>query len=183
MGYDSTMQYNVGVQDKLLQDEGNSLFVHPGYTKCSLSQQSLSDLTPTQSTKHFGNVVKFLIPSMADLLGPVDLMLELNKAVDKSDDAGTHDDTYVGWVESLGYAMIDYASLHIGQNEIERISGDQMQLMNELMTSDKAKQIKNVAKVQHPHTPHIDTPAQMHMHSHTHMCALTHKHRFVYDFI
>jgi hypothetical protein len=144
MGYDSTMQYNVGVQDKLLQDEGNSLFVHPGYTKCSLSQQSLSDLTPTQSTKHFGNVVKFLIPSMADLLGPVDLMLELNKAVDKSDDAGTHDDTYVGWVESLGYAMIDYASLHIGQNEIERISGDQMQLMNELMTSDKAKQIKNV---------------------------------------
>lgn len=144
MGYDSTMQYNVGVQDKLLQDEGNSLFVHPGYTKCSLSQQSLSDLTPTQSTKHFGNVVKFLIPSMADLLGPVDLMLELNKAVDKSGVVNTYDDTYVGWVESLGYAMIDYASLHIGQNEIERISGDQMQLMNELMTSDKAKQIKNV---------------------------------------
>ena len=40
MGYDSTMQYNVGAQDRLLQDPSNSLFVHPGYTKTSLAQQS-----------------------------------------------------------------------------------------------------------------------------------------------
>ena len=29
MGYDSIM-HNVGLQDKLLQDEGNSLYIHPG---------------------------------------------------------------------------------------------------------------------------------------------------------
>ena len=57
MGYDSTMQYNTGVQDRLLQDNSNSLFVHPGYTKTSLSQQSLSDLRPVQDTKYFGNVI------------------------------------------------------------------------------------------------------------------------------
>ena len=63
----------------------------------------------------------------------------------KSGDADTtYDDTYVGWVETMGYAMIDYATLSIGQNEIERITGDQMQIMNELMSSDKGKQVQTV---------------------------------------
>ena len=83
MGYDSTMQYNVGAQDRLLQDPSNSLFVHPGYTKTSLAQQSISDLRPVQDSKYFGNVVKWNIPQMADLLGPIDLMLELNEAMTK----------------------------------------------------------------------------------------------------
>ena len=146
MGYDSTMQYNVGAQDRLLQDPSNSLFVHPGYTKTSLAQQSISDLRPVQDSKYFGNVVKWNIPQMADLLGPIDLMLELNEAMTKkSGDADTtYDDTYVGWVETMGYAMIDYATLSIGQNEIERITGDQMQIMNELMSSDKGKQVQTV---------------------------------------
>ena len=146
MGYDSTMQYNVGAQDRLLQDPSNSLFVHPGYTKTSLAQQSISDLRPVQDSKYFGNVVKWNIPQMADLLGPIDLMLELNEAMTKkSGDADTtYDDTYVGWVETMGYAMIDYATLSIGQNEIERITGDQMHMMNELMSSDKGKQVQTV---------------------------------------
>ena len=144
MGYDSTLQYNVGAQDALLQDNSRSMYMHPGYTKSSLSQKSLSDLQPTQDTKHFGNVVKWIVPQMADLLGEVDFMvdIELNNAVPKN--GGDHDDTYVGWVETLGYAMIEYATLSIGQNEIERITGDQMQLMNELMTSDKGKQVLTV---------------------------------------
>ena len=146
MGYDSTLQYNTGVQDRLLQDPHNSLFVHPGYTKSTLAQQSLSDLRPVQDTKYFGNVIKFTIPAMADLLGPVDLMLDLAEAMPKkqNDADDTYDDTYVGWVETMGYAMIDYATLSIGQNEIERISGDQMQLMNELMTGTKGKQVQTV---------------------------------------
>ena len=142
MGYDSTLQYNVGAQDELLQDNSQSMYMHPGYTKSSLSQKSLSDLQPTQDTKHFGNVVKWVIPQMADLLGEIDFLVELNDAVPKT--GGDHDDTYVGWVETLGFAMIEYATLSIGQNEIERITGDQMQLMNELMTSDKGKQVHTV---------------------------------------
>ena len=143
MGFDSTLQYNTGVQDQLLQDKHNSLFIHPGYVKSTLAQQSLSDLRPTQDTKYFGNSIKFTIPPMADLLGPVDLMLDLAEAVDKSS-GNTYNDTYVGWVETLGYAMIDYATLSIGQNEIERITGDQMQIMNELMTGQKGKQVQTV---------------------------------------
>ena len=142
MGYDSTLQYNVGAQDDLLQDPSQSMYMHPGYTKTSLTQKSLSDLQPTQDTKHFGNVVKWVIPQMADLLGEIDFLVELNEAVPKT--SGDHDDTYVGWVETLGFAMIEYATLSIGQNEIERITGDQMQLMNELMTSDKGKQVHTV---------------------------------------
>ena len=142
MGYDSTLQYNVGAQDDLLQDPSQSMYMHPGYTKTSLTQKSLSDLQPTQDTKHFGNVVKWVIPQMADLLGEIDFLVELNDAVPKT--GGDHDDTYVGWVETLGFAMIEYATLSIGQNEIERITGDQMQLMNELMTSDKGKQVHTV---------------------------------------
>ena len=80
MGFDSTLQYNTGVQDQLLQDKHNSLFIHPGYVKSTLAQQSLSDLRPTQDTKYFGNSIKFTIPPMADLLGPVDLMLDLAEA-------------------------------------------------------------------------------------------------------
>ena len=146
MGYDSTLQYNTGIQDQLLQDKHNSLWIHPGYTKSTLAQQSLSDLRPVQDTKYFGNVIKFTVPPMADLLGPVDLMLDLNEAVTKKsgDDDDKYDDTYVGWVETLGFAMIDYATLSIGQNEIERISGDQMQIMNELMTGNKGKQVQTV---------------------------------------
>ena len=40
--------------------------------------------------------------------------------------------------------MIDYVALFIGQNEIKRITGDQMHITNELMTSDKGKQVQTV---------------------------------------
>ena len=131
----------LGSRTNCCRSKDNSLWIHPGYTKSTLAQQSLSDLRPVQDTKYFGNVIKFTIPPMADLLGPVDLMLDLNEAVTKKsgDDDDKYDDTYVGWVETLGYAMIDYATLSIGQNEIERISGDQMQIMNELMTGKQGQ--------------------------------------------
>jgi len=132
------IQYNVGVTDGLLTDETRSIFVHEGYDQVAQSQRTIADVEPSQPTNYLGSTVKFNIPFQGDLLGPVDLLVDFNECTDKSTSASAKS-SYAGWVESVGFAMIDYVTLTIGQTQVEKLTGDQLMLMNTLMRTDKTR--------------------------------------------
>ena len=132
------IQYNVGVTDGLLTDETRSIFVHEGYDQVAQSQRTIADVEPSQPTNFLGSTVKFNIPFQADLLGPVDLLVDFNECTDKSS-ASHVASTYAGWVESVGFAMIEYVTLTIGQTQVEKLTGDQLMIQNTLMRTNKTR--------------------------------------------
>ena len=121
----SHMALNQGVEDQLLFDNSKSYFVDPGYQHTSNFQMELVDVEPVNNAS-LGQTIQFLLPQSGDLLGSMDLAFAFNKPTVRDD---TH--TY-SWVESVGYAMIDYAEFTVGSTVLQRVTGDQLYIMNEL---------------------------------------------------
>eukprot|EP00965_Chrysotila_dentata_P009386 305573-Pleurochrysis_carterae.AAC.1 len=135
---------NQGPQDALLYDNTRSYFTNVGYVRTSNFQVELRDVDP-QNSANLGSTMQFVIPKSGDLLGPVDLMIDFNKATNGA--AGK----YASWVETLGFAMIERIVFSIGSNDIETITGDQLNITNELMKSDEHRLgLKQVLKTGRP---------------------------------
>lgn len=134
---------NQGPQDALLYDNSRSYFTNVGYTRTSNFQIEYRDVD-SQSGGDFGSTLQFVIPKAADLLGPVDLMIDLPtpSAVDaaaKLTVTAEGDVAYASWVDEIGYAAIEKVTFTVGSNDIETITGEQLQIRNELMTSDEMR--------------------------------------------
>lgn len=126
------LQLNSGPQDALLYDNTRSYFTNVGYVRTSNFQMELRDIDP-QNTASLGGTVNFVIPKAADLLGPCDLMVEFNKV-----SAGpTQANATWGWVENVGMAMIDKITFSVGSHDVEVLTGDHLNIINELMRDDK----------------------------------------------
>ncbi|AUD57260.1 NCLDV Major Capsid Protein [Pleurochrysis sp. endemic virus 1a] len=139
------LQINQGPQDALLYDNSRSYFTNVGYVRTSNFQLELRDVDP-QNSANFGSTVQFVIPKAADLLGPVDLMLDLNKVSAVNSGAG-----YAAWVESLGFAAIERITFSVGSHDIEEITGDMLNIMNELMTKDEQRMgLRQILKTGRP---------------------------------
>lgn len=138
------LQINQGPQDALLYDNTRSYFHNVSYVRTSNFQVEYRDVEP-QNTAQFGSTVQFVIPKAADLMGPVDLRVELQPPAVADlpwGSAGTQAATtrqFMQWVDELGFAMIEKATFSVGSNDIETITGEQMQLKNELMTADEQR--------------------------------------------
>ena len=139
------LQINQGPQDALLYDNTRSYFTNVGYVRTSNFQMELRDVQPV-SQAQFGSRVDYVIPKSADLLGPIDLIVDLNPAEAPSTLGAPNVGNYSAWVESLGYAMIEEMSFMIGSHTVEKITGDQMNIMNELMKGDGQRQHKLIGK-------------------------------------
>jgi len=85
----------------------------------------LVDVEPVNNAS-LGQTIQFLLPQSGDLLGSLDLAFAFNKPT-----VTEVNHTY-SWVESVGYAMIDYAEFTVGSTVLQRVSGDQLYIMNEL---------------------------------------------------
>ena len=127
------LQINQGPQDALLFDNTRSYFTNVGYTRTSNFQMELRDVDP-QNSASLGGTVNFVIPKAADLLGPVDLMVEFAEPSNVPNDSTT--DLYWGWVESVGLAMIEKITFSVGSHDVEVLTGEHLNIMNELMRSD-----------------------------------------------
>ena len=140
------LQINQGPQDALLYDNTRSYFTNVGYVRTSNFQMELRDVPP-QNNAALGSTVHYVIPKSADLLGPVDLLVDFHDATPVAGAAtATAVGNYASWVESLGFAMIDEMQFSIGSHVVETISGDQMNIINELMKGDTQRQGKNIGK-------------------------------------
>ena len=92
------LQINQGPQDALLFDNSRSYFTNVGYVRTSNFQMELRDVDP-QNAANLGAAVKFVIQKAADLLGPVDLLVEM---AEPTSVAGIGAHCTWGWVETLG---------------------------------------------------------------------------------
>ena len=156
------LQLNQGPQDALLYDNSRSYFTNVGYVRTSNFQIEYRDVTPTTEPNFNGAKAEFNIPKAADLLGRCDLMLDLQPATipapgdttqpQKITEAGSDTTTpyepaddleqqmaFASWVDEVGLAAIDRVQFHIGNTKIEEITGEQMQITNELMRTDEAR--------------------------------------------
>jgi len=124
------LQINQGPQDALLFDNTKSYFTNVPYVRTSNFQMELRDVD-AQNTANLGATVNFVVPKAADLLGPVDLMIEFEKAATDSTATG-----YAGWVESVGLAMIEKITFSVGSHDVEVLTSEHLNIMNELMRSD-----------------------------------------------
>tara|TARA_B100001996_G_scaffold176487_2_gene134764 strand:+ start:271 stop:1890 length:1620 start_codon:yes stop_codon:yes gene_type:complete len=135
------MYLNQGPQDQLLFCSDRSYFTNTGYTCTTNFQLEYRDVDPV-STAKLGSTARFVIPKAADLLGHVDLLATVNK----SDGGGAYGSSATDnaasawyWVNKLGFAMIEKITMTIGSNLIEEITGEQLDLINELMREGKDK--------------------------------------------
>lgn len=150
------LQINQGPQDALLYDNSRSYFTNVGYVRTSNFQTEYKYCDAQQGGVRFGSTATYVIPKAADLLGPVDLVLDLNEpqetgtGSDKAlggakqpatttSDGNTNGRVYNQWVDELGFAAIEKITFTIGSVDIQTITGDQLQLQNELMTSDEMR--------------------------------------------
>lgn len=133
------LQLNQAPQDALLYDNSRSYFTNVGYVRTSNFQIELRDVDP-QNSATLGSTVQFVVPKAADLLGPVDLRL---KFTDNSTSLSTSTAKFAGWVEALGFAIIDKIVFSIGSHDVETITGDQLYITNELMRGDEHRFAKS----------------------------------------
>lgn len=134
------LQINQGPQDALLYDNTRSYFTNVGYVRTSNFQMELRDVDP-QNSATLGSTVQFVIPKAADLLGPVDLLVDFTKVANdfklQTSTLADGESVFAGWVESLGFALVDKIVFSVGSHDVETISGDQLYITNELMRGDE----------------------------------------------
>lgn len=132
------MNYNQGVQDPLLFAADRSMFTNVGYRCTSNFAVEYRDIDPC-GTAAFGTTLQFVLPKAADLLGPTDLIVELKAPNGGGVSASGRTPVTTSWVDSLGHAMIETITLEIGSNVIETITGEQLQIQNELMRDENSR--------------------------------------------
>lgn len=138
------LQINQGPQDALLYDNSRSYFTNVGYVRTSNFQVEYRDVDP-QNSANLGSTVQFVIPKAADLLGCVDLLVDFAQPTNT---AGTN--AYAAWVESVGYAMIERITFSVGSHDVETITGEQLNIINELMRNDEMRMHSTIGKTARP---------------------------------
>jgi len=104
-------------------------FVYRRYTNFAIEAiEMYSDNKPD-----FGKKVSWLVPRSGDLLGPCILEIELPALFLASDNSP------VSYVNSVGHALIQEISLVIGEQEIDRQTGEFMEIWSNLTTTDSQK--------------------------------------------
>ena len=116
-----------GIQDYFLTGDPDVTFfkqVYKKHTKFSL--ETLDN--PFDDQAEFDTTVRCVIPRKGDLIRNIYLRLELPALV-----SGTYD---VGYTDSVGNAIIDFADLIIGGQLIQRLTGEFIELHNQLTYTD-----------------------------------------------
>lgn len=143
------LQINQGPQDALLYDNSKSYFTNVGYTRTSNFQVEYRKVEP-QNNPSWGSTVQFVIPKAADLLGPVDLEVDLpaptasgftggGTSFGTNQEKSQYTKAYAQWIDEVGFAMLEKITFSVGSNDIETLTGEQLQIKNELMTSDEMR--------------------------------------------
>ena len=138
------LSLNQGPQDALLFDNTKSYFTNVGYQRTSNFQMQLRDVD-SQNAANFGQKVEFIIPKAADLLGPIDLEIEFNSVERPLTTSALATNMPVGhaqmwgWVDNVGYAMIEKITFSVGSHDVETLTGESLNIINELMRSNSSR--------------------------------------------
>jgi len=136
---------STGRQDIYLSGNPQTTFfkqVYRRYTNFAVETQRI----PFDTAVDFGKLITTTIPRNGDLIGQMYLEIELpeitfagpiSQQTGIATEAPTnYEDSAasVSWVNGIGYAMIEYVSIWIGQQEIDRQYGEFLYLWQQLTT-------------------------------------------------
>ena len=139
-----------GRQDIYLSGNPQTTFfkqVYRRYTNFSMETQRI----PFDTAVDFGKLITVTVPRTGDLLSQVYLQIQLPEItpagpIPQPPGVVTEPPTdyskitnSVSWVNGVGYAMIDYISIWIGQQEVDRHYGEWMYLWSQLTTPGSKK--------------------------------------------
>ena len=112
-----------GPQDKFFTIDPHYSYFREHFVKHS--NYSKSFIKMDVGVTDFGSLVRYRIsPDQGDLIKTISLDVELNPISNAMA-------TGMGWVESIGHAMIEYVDIIIGGTTIQRIPSDYLQIYSE----------------------------------------------------
>ncbi|KAJ3235392.1 hypothetical protein HDU78_005243 [Chytriomyces hyalinus] len=115
-----------GLDSKVTENPETSLYTYT-YEKVTPSTQVTSQLIFNERVD-FGKRLTCTIPCLGDLLAGLTLSIQLPAL---STPTGS---TYIGWTNSIGYAMIETVQFLIGDTVVDEHSGRGMEIMSYLET-------------------------------------------------
>lgn len=117
-----------GVQDVFLTGTPDITYFQKKFQRHTKFALELLD-NPFTEAADFGKTVRVTIDRKGDLIRNVFLRVKLS-------DLDTADASNVGYTDSIGHAMIDYADLIIGGQTVQRITGEYMEIYTDMFISD-----------------------------------------------
>ena len=83
-------------------------------------------------TLDFGRRISTVLPRRADLLST--LFLEIDLPAIPPDTTDPENPIPIYWTNNIGHSLIDYVSIEVGEKEIDRHTGEWLQIWSELIT-------------------------------------------------
>jgi hypothetical protein len=146
----------IGKQDVFLTGNPSVTWfkhVYRRYTNFAIESQQMY----IQGTPNFGQKITCLVPRNGDLLGAVYLKVTLPKLLYTQNSIAAAKSTVAGYVNSPGHTLIQEISVQIGEQEIDKQTGQYMEIWSAL-TVDASQQAGFQEMVgQKPGYPLIDT--------------------------
>ena len=122
---------SIGIQDYFLTNNPDITYFQKIYKKHTSFALETLDNPFTGSDADFGSEIHCEIPRKGDLIRTIYFKATLPQLND-----GTIATSNIGYTDSIGNAMIQYADLIIGGQLVERITGEYMEIHNQLFTPD-----------------------------------------------
>jgi hypothetical protein len=121
---------SVGIQDTFLTSSPQFTYFQKQYKKHTKFAMETID-NAMDGNPSFGQILNCFIPRKGDLIHTVYLHVELSTLSSASQPGGNF-----GYTDSIGNALIEYADLIIGGKTIQRITGEYMEIYNDLFVSN-----------------------------------------------
>jgi hypothetical protein len=121
-----------GIQDTFLTGDPQFTYFQKVYKQHTKFALEVMD-TPIDGALGFGQNLVATIPRMGDLIRTIYLRVLLSNV---SSSNAVVDGSNVGYTDSIGNALIDYADLIIGGQTVQRINGEFMEIYSDMWISD-----------------------------------------------
>jgi hypothetical protein len=120
---------STGVQDQYITDLPTFTYFHKQYRRHTrFSTDTI--MNSFEGEMNFGGTLRCIIPRKGDLIKTIYIKLNLPIL------SGADTTDSVGYTDSIGHAIIEYADLLIGGQTVERITSETMEIYHEMYTSD-----------------------------------------------
>jgi len=124
----------VGIQDTFLTGDPQFTYfqrVYKQHTKFALEVRD----TPIDGSLSFGSQIVCTIPRMGDMIRTMYLRVLLSN-VQSASCFSNLTSNVIGYTDSIGNALIEYADLLIGGQTVQRINGEYMEMYSDMWISD-----------------------------------------------
>jgi hypothetical protein len=130
-------QANTGPQDGMLLDSSKSFFKPQNYVRhTNYNRNHITEIEPKNAQGgYFGSNLQFQLDRAGDLLGQLDLQVDLTVKHAPSDETKMRH-----LVDGFGYAMIEHVTFKVGTNIIQTIPGEWLYMHNALTKESYSKQ-------------------------------------------